>query len=144
MLKEELQNIGVETQIVDNEKEKTTVIQNWRKHFCSKYYSQSKKKRRRHSSCDFDIMDEGLCGNEAIQNYQNKQLYPIGFFIRHQSHFDHEELVYCSGTLPDYEVLRSTLAGSDIYIIPERMKWTFVFTHEGDYVGDPFFVELKS
>lgn len=136
-----LLKIGLESNLITDDIEKNELVQKWKIVFCRDWLRQSPKDRNK-SNCDFDLMNRKYYSNDAIKAYDSKRIYTLEFFIRVQDSKDKNKILSCNGKLPSYKEFKQIFGGADAYIIPDGMEWTFVITHEGNYVNDPFFDEI--
>jgi hypothetical protein len=120
--------------------EELNIILDWRERFISNWEFLSKREKSQYS-CDFDFLNPKYKNEIAIDAYSKRIKYPIEYYIRVQWQKGYDSIVECSGVLPDYKLLREAMENQDTYVIPKRMNWSFVITHEGDYVNDPFYCE---
>ena len=91
-------------------------------------------------TCDFDNrLRTFTSGRPAIKAFN--KLMKGDFYIREGLV---QKITYlCEGYLPKYEDIRVLRGSLDYYFFDKDMNWTFMITHEADYVGDPFFLNLN-
>jgi len=78
-------------------------------------------------------MQECAEGNRAMAAYRQQSVEDFYLFDENAEH-----CYGCRGVaLPDFSD-----AADDVYVFPESMRWTMVFTHETDH--GPFFAEHKT
>lgn len=98
----------------------------------------SEEKRR--GNCDFDSLLNGFeRGEIAIKSFND--LYNQDFYIREG--LVSNKTIKCCGKLPKYKRICSLRGISDYYFFNERLNWSFIITHEGEWVNDPFFLKLR-
>ncbi len=100
----------------------------WKKRFCS---------GDQDVVCAFDCMKKDLYSKNAIDKYTKIEC--TKYFINVEIGKNDYYLCECRGGLPEYYKLKEVFSGTDVYIFDEKIKWTFVITHEGEWINDPFY-----